>query len=302
LAALRIIGRRSDVSFLRQLTRKVGPEPSPAVLANLRRLESIPWIMGNLSVLGALHETEQAGAVQFAVQSSAKRQVVFEVVAYVLRNGKTAGRRVAAKALADFSGVEVNELVMQRLEDEDPEVRATLAVQLRQRGIPNAIPRLIEFLESPHQVEREAAQASLEEFQFHRFAASFENLSPEARFTTGRLVRRIDSSAVIAVQDELAAPTRSRRKRALEMVVVLGVVDELRGSVIELLTDEDQFLRIEAINVLATDDSQTARQALRDALLDSHPLVQQAAEAALARLATGAVLPASSASLAEAPT
>ena len=54
--------------------------------------------------------------------------------------------------------------------------------------------------------------------------------------------------------------------------------------------------------MLATDDSQAARQALRDALLDSHPLVQKAAEAALAKFASGTVLPAASACLAEART
>jgi hypothetical protein len=35
---------------------------------------------------------------------------------------------------------------------------------------------------------------------------------------------------------------------------------------------------------LATTDSHRTRQALRDAMLDSHPLVQEAAEAALAQL------------------
>jgi hypothetical protein len=51
-----------------------------------------------------------------------------------------------------------------------------------------------------------------------------------------------------------------------------------------LLRDDDQFLRIEAIRVLATCDSPTTRHTLRDALVDRHPLVQEAAESALAAL------------------
>ena len=202
--------------------------------ANLRRLESIPWITGNLSVLGALHETEQAGAVQFAVQSSAKRQVVYEVVAYILCNGKTAGRRVAAKALADFSGVEVNELVWQRLEDEDPEVRAALAVQLAPAGHSGRDSEADRISGQPHEVEREAAQASLEEFQFDRFAANFENLSPEARLTTGRLVRRIDPTSVVTVRGRAGGAARAAAASGpWRWLVALGAIDELRGSVID---------------------------------------------------------------------
>jgi hypothetical protein len=48
------------------------------------------------------------------------------------------------------------------------------------------------------------------------------------------------------------------------------------------LRDDDQYLRIEAIRVLSTCDCETTRHALRDSLVDTHPLVQEAAEAALA--------------------
>ena len=50
------------------------------------------------------------------------------------------------------------------------------------------------------------------------------------------------------------------------------------------MKDEDQYLRIEAIRALATIDNPVTRQALRDAMLDAQPLVQQAAEAAMRAL------------------
>jgi HEAT repeat protein len=106
-------------------------------------------------------------------------------------------------------------------------------------------------------------------------------LSPQARQTTGRLVRRIDPQALLRVRAELEAPTRSRRQRALEMVVALDAVVDLLEAVAALLSDEDQYLRVEAIRVLAMADTKRTRQILRDALLDPQPLVQEAAEAAL---------------------
>jgi HEAT repeat protein len=180
-----------------------------------------------------------------------------------------------------FQGADANLLAVKSLTDDDAEVRATIALQLRDRGVPGAINRLIGLLESTHQVEREAAQASLEEFRFGHFASNFDSLTEEARRSTGPLVRRIDPQALVELRLELDAPTRSRRKRGLEMAVAMDAVVLLHDAVVALLKDEDQFLRVEAVRALATCDSSRTRQVLREALLDSHPLVVEAAEQAL---------------------
>jgi len=287
LAAVQALGRRSDVSFLRHLTRKLSTETPPAAAANLKRIETLPWITGNLSVLDALRETEQPGAVQLAVNSSAPRHHALEVVAYILRQGAVAGRRVAAVALAEFRGPEANELALKLLDDDDPQVRAAGANQLRTRGMPGAIQKLLELLDSPHEVEREAARNGLPEFKYERFAASFDEMTPKARAISGPLVRRVDPEALPQLRAELDAPTRGRRKRALELAVALELTAELHDAIAALLKDEDQYLRIDAIRVLARADGPATRQHLRDALLDSQPLVQQAAETELTGLTRG---------------
>lgn len=285
LSAIHVMARRRDISFLRHLLRKIGAEPSPIVRMNLKRIETIPWMQTNLALLDALGETEQPGAVQLAALSGINRQLAFDAVAYVLRHGTLAGRRAAARAMAEFRGAGANDLAMRALEDEDPLVRAAIATQLRERGVPGAINRLIQLLDSVHQVEREAAQMSLDEFKFDKFLNNFDNLSEEARRTTGSLVKRIDPQCLNQVKAELESGTRTRRKRALELVHALDAVGELHASVAALLKDEDQYLRIEAIHVLGASDSQRTRASLREALLDPHPLVQEAAESALAQLA-----------------
>jgi len=290
LAAVQVLGRRSDVSFLRQLTRKLGTEPTLTIRANLKRVETLPWITGNLSILDALREAEQPGAVRLAIGSSAPRHHALEVVTYILRHGKVAGRRVAAEALAEFRGPEANELAMRLLDDDDSLVRAASANQLRARGVPGAIQKLLELLDSPHQIEREAARNGLAEFRFERFAANFDEMTPKARAITGPLVRRVDPETLPQVRAELDAPTRGRRKRALELVVALELTAELQESIAALLKDDDQYLRIDAIRVLASVDGPLTRQTLRDALLDPQPLVQQAAEAELTRLTRGDTL------------
>jgi HEAT repeat protein len=157
-------------------------------------------------------------------------------------------------------------------------------VQLRERGVPGSIQRLLRMLDSPHEVEREAAHAGLGEFRFARYLALFDTLAADARRATGLLVKQIDGEAQAALRVELAAAARSRRKRALEMCLTMNLVAETIDDIANLLRDEDQFLRIEAIRVLATHDCETTRHALRDSLVDGHPLVQEAAEFALTQL------------------
>src|SRR5262245_41008390 len=130
LSAIQIIGRRCDVSFLRQVVKKIGPEPTPVIRANLKRVETIPWITGNASLLDTLREAEQPGVVHLTVLSSAPRHHVLEVVTYVLRHGKVAARRLAAQALAEFGGPEANDLAVRLMDDDDALVRAAAARQL----------------------------------------------------------------------------------------------------------------------------------------------------------------------------
>src|SRR5204862_4740285 len=114
--------------------------------------ESIPWIDSNLTMIDALREAEQPGAIQLAVCSSVPRAAALAVIGHVLRHGKAAGRLAAAKALGQFHEPEASELTVQLLDDEDPQVRACGALQLRDRKAPGAIQRLMVLLDSPHEV------------------------------------------------------------------------------------------------------------------------------------------------------
>lgn len=281
LAALQIISRRSDLPFFRQLARKVGAEPPPVVLANLRRIDAFPWLPDRLDLVDGLRESEQVGIVPLVLACGMPRPQALAVIAHLARHAHPSGRRAAAQALASFSGPQADALCLELVGDEDPHVRAAAAVQLRPRGIPGAIQRLLTLLDSPHAVERQAAQNSLAEFRFEHFRDCFDQLPPAARREAAALVRRVDPQSLGHLRAELDAPSRGRRKRALEMVVAFDAAAVLEDALLEVLRDPDPYLRLEAIRVLAEVDTPAVRRALRDALLDSRPLVQKAAESAL---------------------
>lgn len=285
LPALHAVGRRRDITWLRQLCRKVGDEPGVVVRNNLKRIDNIPWLKGHQFLIDAIHDCEHSGAVRFVTLSGVPRQEALETLAYVLRGNSLPGKRAASAALADFGGAEASSIVQNSLEDSDPIVRANLAAQLRTRGIPGSMNRLIDMLDSEHEVERQAARTSLEEFTFASYAASFDYLDEESRERTGQLVRRIDVESAALLRDELCCTSRTRKRRALEMAFHMGLVMQLQDAIANLSRDEDQYIRLEAVRLLGICPTPVSGQVLREALSDSRTLVQEAAKRGLRELA-----------------
>jgi len=276
-AGLSVISGRSDPKFVNHLLRKVGHEPSEAVAQNLKRITSIAWLRDGTGFLQQLDDEAQHGAVQLVMNSGLPRAQVFEVVKYLLLHGKPPGRRAAGKALAAFAGTEANVLALTSLDDPDPQVQAAVAVQLRRRGIPGVLPRLVELVDSPHQIVRDAARECLEEFSFKRFVGAFDILEDEVRQTTAMLVKKIDPRVVPLLQEELRSAVRSRRMRGLAMAQAIDLVEQVEETIIEMLADGDHLVRSEAATVLRLCASEASRLALRHATEDSSHAVREAA-------------------------
>ncbi len=151
-AAMTLLAYRHDAPFIDALLRKVGTEPAPVIATNLRRLENISWLQSEELLLTHLDDAAQRIAVEIAVRSGVNRRAVFKLLEMVLDRGKPTGRCAAAEALSQFNGAEANSLAIRALLDPDPQVQAHILPQLRNRGIPGAVSKLIELLDSPHAV------------------------------------------------------------------------------------------------------------------------------------------------------
>ncbi len=282
--ALQIVSHRRDRPFIRQLLQRFTNTSTDHLRANLHRVESIRWLQDDLSELDTLTEDEQEAAVYVAMASGMDRIAAFDVIAYVMRHGRVGGRRAASRALAEFGGADANKLVLDGLHDGDPHVQANVVVQMRERGIPGAISRLIQLLDSPHNVVAKAAQSCLGEFNFNRYVTVFDLMEDDIRRSTGLLVMRVDSGAMTQLAEELKARTRTRRLRGLEVAMAMGAVERVEPLIIGLLEDSDHFVRTEAARTLAYCNSPLAQQALRTALMDRSVVVREAAEQSLRKL------------------
>ncbi len=280
VAVLQIVAQRRDIPFLRRLAKHLGPDVSEPVQRNLRRIDRIAW-SEEPSLLLALNDAEQMAAMRITNATGADRAHVFQTVQLLLRQGNVGGRRAAAEALAQFEGVEANESALAALNDEDALVQANTVKQLRDRAIPGAMAKLVTFIDSPSPEIRQAAQQALQEFSYARYNQAFDTLDEQVRRSTGTLVRKVDPSTIPHLKEELSSTSRIRRQRGLQMAVAMGAAAELEQELLEILGDDDQFLRAEAATALGGVPSERVQQALREALADPSPNVQEAADAAL---------------------
>ncbi len=280
-----VFGQRRDVPFLRRASKLLEGDARDVAQRNLRRVTQLRWL-DDLHVLQALNDGEQQAMMEIAALTSTARDDVFRTVQFLLKNGTVGGRRAAALALAEFSGADANALALEALDDSDPIVQSHIVRQVRSRNLAGAMRRLILLIDHPHEQVRLAARESLAEFNFQRYLAAYEILTPEVRKTTGALVKKVDPDTVPQLAAELASPSRIRRMRALQIAPVMNVVEELETQIVALMGDDDHFIRAEAARALGASGSPLAQHTLRRALDDRSQLVKEAAEQALA--ATGA--------------
>jgi HEAT repeat protein len=281
---LHIVANRKDRKFLNHLLGRLGLPLSLRVAQNVKRLTSIAWLQQGHDVLSRLEGQAQAAAVEVAAASSLERNELLQLFAFLLKQGGVEGRRASCEALARFSEPLANQLVLAALQDPEPGVKAAAIRQLRARRLPGAMEKLISMLDSPATEVRDAARSSLSEFSFFRFQASFDGLDPAARRTTGKLVRKVDATAVRRLGEMLNSPSLSAKQRALEMVAAMDAAEDVCNELITLSDDQDLRVRAEAVAALGQCSSSKALAALRKAEQDPQRAVREAAKRSILQL------------------
>lgn len=276
-AILGVIAKRSDRTFVQHLLKKLVAKPSRATVQNLRKLQSIAWLQEGMAFLSQLDAAAQCGVVKLVMNSGIPRLHAFTTTEQLLLHGKPEARRAAAVALAEFSGADANALALRALDDPDPQVQAAIVRQLRRRGIPGVLTRLVELLDSPHAVVRKAARDNLDEFTIQRFLAAFDLLDEEVRESTALLIKKTDPQTIPALREELQSNIRTRRLRGLSVARVMDLVENLEDVILGLLGDDDHLIRSEAASALATCASPASLEALQESQYDTSEAVRAAA-------------------------
>jgi HEAT repeat protein len=285
-AVRNVIAKRTDQPFIDALLALPLDSKNLLFCKNLARTKSIACCEANPAILAQLTDEQQAAAMRLLAASGASDDRKLSLAEFLLKHGPVDARIAACESLRAITGQRANQAALRALEDADGDVQAAAVRQLRERRIPGALNKLLEFVEHPHPAVSLAARDSLWEFTFENYAARFELLDDEARQTMGARVALVDPTAVSRLRTELGNPARRLRLRAIEMIAAMGLGPKLSDALVERLRDDDPLVRGAAADLLQYSTADDVRNALLAAIDDRRVAVQLDARTSL-RAPTG---------------
>lgn len=277
-----VIASRTDLKFAQSFLQSVGERPTRAIREKLKQFKGFRWAQPDHPLLSELDERSQTAAPGVVAATGADRNMVAQFVEHLATSGNVGGRRGAALALEHLDRVRAERLILTGLSDPDPQVRASMAQQLRPRRIPQALILLVRLAEDPSPEVHEAVRASLPEFRVKQFLRNYERISEELLPVAGELIRKIDDlEGPVVLEGELQSESSARRRRAVEVATAMALADRFESDLVSLLDDDNHTIRKAAVTALATSRSRGAWRAVVNSLYDPSPLVQEAAEMGL---------------------
>ena len=164
-SAITLIAHRSDSRFIECLAHKVGAEPSAAAAANLKKIENIAWLQSEPTILDTLDDAAQVGRLQLADplgHQPPRRVANGRVICCSRAVLKAASRRGRVGSVQWIRGQRALFASHRRRRS----CRASqCAAATAATGIPRTLTRLVEMLESPHEVVRGAIRRGARRIQ-----------------------------------------------------------------------------------------------------------------------------------------
>jgi HEAT repeat protein len=283
-AAFAAFEKRTDPEFICHLLRHWPRKLTMFQQKNFREIHAIPWLDPQNLHLEAVPESLHRTLIAFLMSSGLPQAQKLAVLEWMVRFGSPVGRLAATDVLVDLEDDKVQEVVIESLESDEPEVQAWATSQLRAWQVPNAMELLVARLDSPLAEVREAARHELAGFDIHRAIEIFDHLEPGMQAAVGRLVQKIDPETVHKLKEELQNSIRRKRIRAARAALAMKLHEEVADALLTMARDTDNLVRRTAAEVLGRIPTREAIETLHDLTRDASPRVRDAAVAALNHL------------------
>jgi HEAT repeat protein len=203
------------------------------------------------------------------------------VLEWMVRYGSPEGRLEATEVLKELADDRVQDVVLESLDSQEPEVQAWATSQLRAWSIPNAMEMLISRLDSPIPEVRQAARDELAGFDVIRVLDIFDHLDSRMRKAVGRLVQKIDPQTPQKLKMEMLTAIRSKRIRAARAALVMNLHLDVADALLAMARDSDNLVRRTAAEVLGKVHSRESIEMLLELTSDGSARVRETASAAL---------------------
>ncbi|MCL2305737.1 MAG: hypothetical protein FWC43_10375 [Planctomycetaceae bacterium] len=263
---LATLSNRTDLAFLEYLFENMDLPPSSYFQANVQRVRRFDWLTSIRTLLPLFSEKSQQSLLDLIRFSDLPKGEVYAVCRQVYQYGKSAGRCAALTEIANFPFEESKEIVLEAVDDEDPNVQATALRQIRKVHSTLGMVQILQKIDSPHEVVREAVRVVLPEFQIRRFLNSFDQFTEEQRIKTLKIIQKVDPTLpeILALELQIGNPEmKARVLKSIEIGNFVGLLEEPLCTV--LLRDESVVLRAKAAALLADGKREVSRLSLLQA-------------------------------------
>jgi hypothetical protein len=280
-ATISAFASRTDPEFIAHLLETWPRELTPFQQNNVKKLESVSWLNAEGIHLDLLPPALHCAAVAFLMTTGLTETQKMDVLEWMVKFGSAEGRLAATEVLKDLDDADVQYVVRDGLESQQPEVQAWATGQLRAWSIPNAIELLVERIDSPVPEVRQAARGELAGFDVRRLLEIFDQLDSRMQSVVGKLVQKIDPETVTKLKGEMLNAIHNKRIRAARAALAMNLHMEVADALLEMARDPDVMVRRMAGEVLGKVRSPAALDMLRQLTRDGSPRVRQAATSAL---------------------
>jgi HEAT repeat protein len=248
---------------------------------NLKELRAVAWLDPNQNHLHLVPPALHCQMIAFLTATGLSQLQKLAVLEWMVRFGSPEGRLAATDVLKELDDDGVQDVVLESLDSNEPDVQAWATSQLRAWAIPNAMEMLVERLDSPIPEVRQAARGELAGFDVHRVLEILEHLEPRMQTAVGRLIQKIDPHTPQKLKGEMLNAIRSKRIRAGRAALVMNLHVEVADALLVMARDSDNLVRRTAAEVLGKVHSREAIEMLMELTGDSSPRVRETAAAAL---------------------
>jgi hypothetical protein len=276
--------RRADAEFICTVLRRWPRKLSIFHQKNLREIRSVPWLEPEHLRLDMIPAALHGTLIAFLMATGMPQAQKLAVLEWMVQYGSPEGRLAATDVLVDLEDDKVQEVVVEGLDSDEPDVQAWATGQLRNWSIPNAMELLIERLDSPIPEVQQAARNELAGFNIYRAIELFDELDGRMQVEVGKLVRKIDPDTIHKLREQMQNAIRRKRIRAARAALAMKLHLEVVDALLTMARDSDNLVRRTAAEVLGKVPSREAVSMLVELTHDASPRVRDTAAHALHEL------------------
>ncbi len=254
-----ILRGRQDPPFRDALLRAIGNEPCDAVLRNLKRIGTPACCRGGESLLHEVPAECRTPLAHVAITTYRDPIRAMHVACAAIERGGAGCETAVAAALArcPVPSVECWTRAAGTVAGGD-------ANEIRKDETASLLERLIRLLDHANPSVVRGVRRILAPLHTEQILPRFDTLRARSRRRLGRVVRRIDPSAIDRIREKLRHPVLAQRLQAIAAADALAALDQLADALLPIARADHQEARRRIAVLLAEADGEETLNILRE--------------------------------------